>query len=95
MVAANLKRIQGIQGFKIENEDRLIQGMVVRGEKITLSLSKDAFASRGDVVVFGAVIDEFFSRYSSMNSYTRLMINETISGESFSWPPRIGNRNLT
>lgn len=95
MVAANLKRIQGIQGFKIENEDRLIQGMVVRGEKITISLSKDAFASRGDVVVFGAVIDEFFSRYGSINSYTRLTINETISGESFSWPPRIGNRNLT
>lgn len=94
MVAANLKRIQGIQDFKIENEDRLIRGMVIRGEKITISLSKDAFASRGDVVVFGSVIDEFFSRYSSINHYTRLMVNETISGESFSWPPRIGNPNL-
>ena len=94
MVAANLKRIQGILEFKIEKEDRLIRGMVVRGEKITLSLSKDAFASRGDVVVFGAVIDEFFSRYSSINSYTRLIINETISGESFSWLPRIGNKHL-
>jgi type VI secretion system protein ImpG len=94
MVAANLKRIQGIEDFKIENEDRLIRGMVIRGEKITISLSRDAFASRGDVVVFGSVIDEFFSRYSSINSYTRLIINETISGESFSWTPRIGNQNL-
>ncbi|MCK5099186.1 MAG: type VI secretion system baseplate subunit TssF [Desulfobacteraceae bacterium] len=94
MVTANLKRINGISDFTIETEDRLIKGMVVRGEKITISLSKEGFASLGDVVVFGAVIDEFFSRYSSINSYTRLIINETISGESFSWLPRIGNKHL-
>jgi len=94
MVAANLKRIQGILELKIEKEDRLIRGMVIRGKKITISLSKDAFASRGDVVVFGAVIDEFFSRYSSINSFTRLIINETISGESFVWLPRIGDQHL-
>jgi len=94
MVTANIKRIQGISDFSIEKEDRLIKGMVVRGEKITVSLSKEGFASIGDVVVFGSVIDEFFSRYSSINSYTRLIINETISGESFSWAPRIGNKLL-
>ena len=94
MVTANLKRINGISDFKIEKEDRLIKGMVVRGEKITISLSKDGFASLGDVVVFGSVIDEFFSRYSSINSFTRLIVNETISGESFSWLPRIGNKHL-
>jgi type VI secretion system protein ImpG len=94
MVTANLKRINGISDFAIEKEDRLIRGMVVRGEKITITLSKDGFASLGDVVVFGSVIDEFFSRYSSINSYTRLIVNETISGESFSWLPRIGNKHL-
>lgn len=94
MVTANIKRIQGIVDFGIEKEDRLIRGMVVRGEKITISLSQDAFASKGDVVVFGAVMDEFFSRYSSINSYTRLIINETISGESYSWEPRVGDRYL-
>lgn len=94
MVAANLKRINSITEFKIEKEDRLIRGMVVRGEKIVISVAKEGFASLGDVVVFGAVIDEFFSRYSSINFYTRLILNETISGESFSWPPRIGNKIL-
>ncbi len=95
MVAANIKRIEGIMDFGIEQEDRLIRGMVIRGEKITVSVVRDAFASMGDVVVFGAVIDEFFSRYSSINSYTRLILKETISGETFSWPPRIGNTTLT
>jgi len=94
MVTANLKRIEGLTEFKIEKEDRLIKGMVVRGEKITISISKEGFASLGDVVVFGSVIDEFFSRYNSINSYTRLIINETISGESFTWLPRIGNTFL-
>lgn len=94
MVTANLKRIQGIIDFTIEKEDRLINGLVVRGEKLTLSLSKDGFASRGDVVVFGSVLDEFISRYNSINTYSRLIVNETISGESFSWQPRIGNKRL-
>lgn len=93
-VSANLKRIQGILDFKIENEDRLIKGMVVRGEKITLTVNKDAFASMGDVVIFGSVIDEFFSRYSSINAYVRLCLNEAISGESFTWMPRIGKKTL-
>ncbi|MCK5096497.1 MAG: type VI secretion system baseplate subunit TssF, partial [Desulfobacteraceae bacterium] len=93
-VSANLKRIQGISEFSIENEDRLIRGMVVRGEKISITVSKDNFASMGDVVIFGSVIDEFFSRYSSINSYVRLCINEAISGESFTWMPRIGNKSL-
>ncbi|MCF6249103.1 MAG: type VI secretion system baseplate subunit TssF [Desulfobacula sp.] len=93
-VSANLKRIQGISEFSIENEDRLIRGMVVRGEKISITISKDNFASMGDIVIFGSVIDEFFSRYSSINSYVRLCINEVISGESFTWIPRIGNKPL-
>ncbi len=94
MVSANQKRIQGISDFSIENEDRLIRGMVVRGEKITITVSKDDFASMGDVIMFGSVIDEFFSRYSSINAYVRLCINEAISGESFTWMPRIGNKQL-
>lgn len=93
-VSANLKRIQGITGFSIENEDRLIRGMVVRGEKITLTVSKDSFASMGDVIIFGSVIDEFFSRYSSINSYVRLILHEAISGETFTWMPKIGNTPL-
>lgn len=94
MVAANQKRTMGISDFRIKSEDRLIKGMVVRGETITMKISKEAFASMGDVVVFGAVIDEFFSRYSSINSFTRLIIKESISGETFEWLPRVGNTHL-
>jgi len=93
-VAANLKRIQGISDLKIEHEDRLIKGMVVRGQKITMSVNSDNFASMGDVVVFGSIMDEFFSRYSTINTYTRFGIVETVSGETFSWRSRIGNRKL-
>ncbi len=93
-VAANLKRIQGIKELKIQQEDRLVKGMVVRGHNIFMSVSGDNFASMGDVVVFGSVMDEFFSRYSSINTYTRFTLVETVSGESFSWRPRIGAKKL-
>lgn len=94
-VAANMKRIKGIQDFRMASEDRLIRGMVVRGESIAITVSRDAFASFGDVVVFGSVIDEFFSRYTSINNYTRLRIHESISGETIEWLPRVGNTYLT
>ncbi|MEA1967664.1 MAG: type VI secretion system baseplate subunit TssF, partial [Thermodesulfobacteriota bacterium] len=93
-VSANLKRIQGISGLKIEPEDRLIRGMVVRGQKISMAVNSDNFASMGDVVVFGSVMDEFFSRYSSINSYTRFSLTETVSGEFFSWKARMGSTKL-
>ncbi len=93
-VSANLKRIQGISDLKIEQEDRLIKGMVARGQKISLSINKDHFASMGDVLIFGSVIDEFFSRYNTINSFTRFMITETLSGESFTWKTRVGKKIL-
>jgi len=93
-VSANLKRIPGISQFNIKNEDRLIRGMVVRGEMISITVSRDNFASMGDVVIFGAVIEEFFNRYSNINAYVRLNLNEAISGESYTWTPRIGNAPL-
>ncbi|SLM32866.1 Type VI secretion protein, VC_A0110 family (fragment) [Desulfamplus magnetovallimortis] len=93
-VAANLKRIEGIVDLKIQPEDRLIKGMAVRGQKIEMTVSRDHFVSMGDVLLFGAVMDEFFSRYNTINTFTRFVITETLSGESFSWQTRVGKTIL-
>ncbi len=93
-IAANLKRIEGIGEISIVPTDRLVHGLMLRGQEITLTIRQDCFASLGDLYIFGSVMDEFFSEYSSMNSFTHLRIKEPISGEILEWPERIGDRPL-
>jgi len=93
-VAANTKRIEGIQDIQVAPVDRLISGYMMRGQEICVKLRKDNFASTGDMFLFGSVMDYFLGAYSSMNCFTQFSVKESITGEIYSWPPRIGDRPL-
>ncbi len=93
-ITANLKRVDGISAVRADPADTLVRGFLVRGRDITLEMRRDHFAGTGDMVLFGAVLDLFFSQYSSMNSFTRLRIKELITGETFTWPEKVGGRPL-
>ncbi len=93
-VAANIKRIEGITGFQTAPADRLVRGMVLRGQELTLSARQDHFAGLGDLYLFGAVMDAFLGVYSSINTFTKFELKEQLSGESFSWPAKLGDRPL-
>jgi len=93
-VTANLKRIAGIVNFQVAPVDRLVRNMVLRGQTLELTARQDHFASMGDVYLFSAVLDAFFGVYSSINTFTQLNLKESLSGESFLWPARLGDRPL-
>ncbi len=93
-IAANTKRVEGIVDLKITDKDRLVSGYMMRGREIQMKLSSDHFASTGDMFLFSTVMDYFFAVYSSMNCFTRLIVEETITGEKYIWKPRIGDRFL-
>ncbi len=93
-VAANEKRIAGIESVTVVAEDRLLSGAIVRGQRITLAVAASHFASRGDLFLFGNILDTFLGSYASINSYTRFQIKDTESGEILEWPLRIGDRPL-
>jgi len=93
-IAANTKRIEGIQDIQVMPVDRLISGYMMRGQEIRVELRKDNFASTGDMFLFGSVMDCFLGAYSSMNCFTQFSVKESITGEIYSWPPRIGDRPL-
>lgn len=93
-VLANQKRVDGIEKVLCRLEDRLVSGVVMRGQKIGLVLRQDHFASLGDLYLFGQVLDHFFGVYGALNTFTHLEIEESLSGEVFSWPPRVGDRPL-
>ncbi len=94
-IAANSKRVEGILGIQVTPVDRLVAGYMMRGQRITIKLRKDSFASLGDMFLFGSVLDYFLGVYSSMNCFTQVLVEESITGETYSWPPRIGDRPLS
>lgn len=93
-LAANQKRIAGILNLEITPSNRIVSGIPMRGQKIRITLNKDNFASIGDLYLFSSVLDLFFGVFSSMNSYTHFEVKDSISGEEFNWPVRIGTRAL-
>jgi type VI secretion system protein ImpG len=92
--AANTKRVEGIQDLQVKSVDRLISGHMMRGREIRMKLRQDHFASPGDLFLFGTVMDHFLAVYSSINAFTRLFVEESITGETYTWPPRLGERFL-
>ena len=46
------------------------------------------------VFVLGAVLERFFARYVTLNSFTESVVRTVDRGEIARWPARIGNRAL-
>lgn len=64
-----------------------------RGTEIKLTVDERAFEGTG-VLVLGTVLERFFGRYASMNSFTQLTLVSQTRGEIKRWKPRIGQRAI-
>jgi type VI secretion system protein ImpG len=62
-----------------------------RGLKITLDMDDAAFEGTG-VLTLAAVLERFFARYVSLNSFTRTELRSVDRGEIKLWPLRLGTR---
>lgn len=89
-IVANRKRIAGIEHVETTGSERLVQGIMMRGRDIRLKIHQDHFAGPGDLFLFGCVMDHFLGNYASINTYTRLSIQEALKGDLYQWPARIG-----
>lgn len=64
-----------------------------RGTAITLTADERAFEGSG-VMVLATVLERFFARYASLNSFTQLTLVTQTRGEIKRWTPRIGLRAI-
>jgi type VI secretion system protein ImpG len=60
-----------------------------RGLQVTVTLDELAFEGAG-IFVLGMVLDQFFAKYVSLNSFTQTVIRSATRGVIMTWPPRIG-----
>ncbi len=64
-----------------------------RGLQVQLEIDELAFQG-GSAYLFGAVMEQFFARYASINSFTETLLRSSARGEIMRWAPRCGERAI-
>lgn len=64
-----------------------------RGLEVTVGFDEAAFEGSG-VFLLGAVLEQFFAKYVSINSFTETVITSPERGEIMRWPARVGLRHI-
>jgi type VI secretion system protein ImpG len=94
---ALLKQIDGVQSVSVKPVVRRVDSLgpvtFVRGSEVTVKLDETAFEGSG-IFLFGAVVERFFTRYASINSFTETVIVSQQRGEVMRWPIQTGTRPL-
>jgi type VI secretion system protein ImpG len=87
------KQIEGLRSVTAESIVRRLPlpGPITygRGLQVCVSLDESAFEGAG-VFVLGSVLEQFFAKYVSLNSFTETVIKSTARGVIMQWPARVG-----
>jgi type VI secretion system protein ImpG len=93
--AATRKQVEGLKSINTTPITRRvpIPGMIsfARGLEVNVTFEEGLFEGTG-VFVLGAVLEQFFARYVSMNSFTETVISSVERGEIMRWTPKVGQR---
>lgn len=91
------KQVDGVRSIATQAVTRRIPShgpiSFARGLEIRLQLDENAFEGSG-VFLLGAVLDRFFAKYVSINSFTETVVRTMDRGEIVRWPVRTGRRAL-
>lgn len=70
-------------------------GPIAFGRGLTIEVSVDELAFQGGSAwLFGCVLDRFFARYVSINSFVQTALRTSARGEILGLPPRCGTRAI-
>ncbi|MCB1867698.1 MAG: type VI secretion system baseplate subunit TssF [Gammaproteobacteria bacterium] len=93
--ASMRKQVDGVVSIKSQPVNRRLPSpgpiLFGRGLEITLTLDESGFEGSG-AFLFGAVMEQFFRKYTAINSFTETVIATLERGEIMRWPARLGLR---
>lgn len=94
--AATGKQIEGVRSVRAVPITRRapISGPIAfaRGLEVNVTLDEGSFEGSG-IFLLGAVLEQFFAKYVSINSFTETVVHSSERGEIIRWPARIGKRH--
>jgi type VI secretion system protein ImpG len=64
-----------------------------RGLEIAVTLDDGAFEGSG-ILILASVLERFFARYVSINSFIQMRLKSATRGEVKAWPVRLGRRQI-
>lgn len=89
------RQVEGVRrvGYNTVVRRAPIEGPIsyARGLEIAITLDDAAFEGAG-IVLLGSVLDRFFARYVSLNSFTQTRLASVARGVVKAWPVRVGCR---
>ena len=91
------RHLEGLRSVRVEPITRRMPGRgpvtFGRGMEVRLSCDERAFQGSG-AFLLGSVLEDFFSRHASLNSFTETALDVLGRGEVMRWPTRFGQRPL-
>jgi type VI secretion system protein ImpG len=92
-----LKQIDGIRSVRYRPIVRRVEApgpiTFARGLEISVLFDESAFEGQG-VFVLGAVLEQFFAKYVSLNSFTETVITTQQRKEIMRWPIQMGRQQI-
>jgi type VI secretion system protein ImpG len=72
-----------------------LPGPITFGRGLQIELELEEQSLRGaKAFLLGAVLEQFFAKYVSLNSFTETVVSTLERGEIMRWPTRLGSRHL-
>lgn len=93
----SMKQIEALQSVRVQPTMRRlpVSGPIAFGRGIRIELEVDEMGFQGgSSFLFGSVMEQFFVRHVSINSFTETVLRSTSRGEIMHWMPRCGNRPI-
>ncbi|MEM9851466.1 MAG: type VI secretion system baseplate subunit TssF, partial [Pseudomonadota bacterium] len=91
------KQLEGISSVESKPIVRRMSDEVlstaVRGLEVNITFDESYFEGTG-VYLLGAVLETFFAKYVSLNSFTETVVSSTERGEIARWKARSGSRRM-
>jgi len=91
---ANQLRLAAIKGVKVRPTDRLYRGAPVRGVATDIELDEGGFSGEGEMYLFASILNEMFSSYVSLNSFSQLTVTGSNTRVVYKWEPKSGSLYL-
>jgi type VI secretion system protein ImpG len=95
--AAARKQIAGVRSVTSRPVTRALPGAGAlcfgRGLEVSVECDEAAFQG-GSAFLLGAVLERFFAKYVSINSFTETALRSVQRGEIMRWPTTLGQRHL-
>lgn len=91
------RQVEGVRSLGVRPVTRRVPGkgpvVFARGLEVSMLLEETAFEGSG-VFLLGAILERFFARYVSLNSFTETVLTTPERGEVMRWPATVGTRNM-